>query len=54
MNLFVKLLLTALILILGVPGLVIEPGPFSEIAVIGGLSAVWGLDWGTDQGGGDN
>lgn len=42
-----KLLLTAIIVVLFVPGLIIEPGPFSEIAAVGGLAAVWGLDWDT-------
>lgn len=47
----VKVGLSALIVVLMVPGLVIEPGPFSEIAGIAGLAAVWGLDW--DTGGGN-
>lgn len=50
MNVVVKALLTALITIVAIPGLVIEPGPISEIAWIGGVSAIWGLDWGADGG----
>jgi hypothetical protein len=45
MNVWAKVGLTALITVMAIPGLIIEPGPLSEIAWIGGMSAIWGLDW---------
>lgn len=45
-----KLLLTAIIIVLMIPGLIVEPGPLSEIAGLAALGAVWGFDIG---GGGD-
>lgn len=41
----VKLLLTVGIGILMVPGLVIEPGPISELVGIGAVLSIWGIDW---------
>lgn len=41
----VKFVLTAGIGILMVPGLIIEPGPISEIVGIGAILSVWGIDW---------
>lgn len=38
--------LTLLILVLMVPGLIIEPGPISEIVGVSAIGAVWGLDLG--------
>lgn len=49
-SLAVNLALTLIIVVLAVPGLVIEPGPFSEIVAGGLFAAVWGLDF--DGGGG--
>lgn len=39
----IKLLLTAIIIVLMVPGLVIEPGPFSEAAGGAAVGGVWGI-----------
>jgi hypothetical protein len=36
-----KLVLTAIVVVLMVPGLIIEPGPFSEMAAVGLLMAIW-------------
>lgn len=36
-----KLILTAAVVIFAVPGLVIEPGPVSEIVALGALAAIW-------------
>lgn len=47
---FIKIILTAGIAVLMVPGLVIEPGPISEIVGLGAIMSVWGIDW--DDGGG--
>jgi len=41
----IKLLLTVGIGILMVPGLIIEPGPISEIVGLGAIMSVWGIDW---------
>lgn len=40
-----KLLLTGVILMLMIPGLVIEPGPISELVGFGAIGAVWGLSF---------
>jgi hypothetical protein len=45
LNFLVKALLTAVIVVLMVPGLIIEPGPISEIIGIGFLASIWGLDF---------
>lgn len=39
-----KLVLTAGIIVAAIPGLIIEPGPLSELAALGLLGAVWGVD----------
>lgn len=39
-----KLIASAVIIIAAIPGLVVEPGPLSEIAAIGLLFAVWSED----------
>lgn len=43
-GLFSKILLSAVVVILMVPGLIIEPGPISEIVGLGALGAIWGFD----------
>jgi hypothetical protein len=37
-----KIVATAVIVILAIPGLVIEPGPFSEVAAGMAVLSVWG------------
>lgn len=44
-NTAVKLFLTAVVAVFAIPGLIVEPGPFSEITAAGLLAAIWGLDW---------
>lgn len=44
-NTLVQIALTAGIVILMIPGLLIEPGPLSEIAGIGAIFAIWGFDF---------
>lgn len=44
-----KLGLTAVVIVLAVPGLVIEPGPFSEIVAGGLLIAIWFGDAGAED-----
>jgi hypothetical protein len=39
-----KIVLTVIVLVLMVPGLIIEPGPVSEIVGIGAIAGIWGLD----------
>jgi hypothetical protein len=46
-NTVIKVFLTGVVVVLGVPGLVIEPGPFSEIITAGLIASIWGLDWST-------
>ncbi|WP_158601401.1 hypothetical protein [Halosegnis longus] len=48
----VKLALSGVVLMFAVPGLVIEPGPISEIVAVGALGTIWGIDLGL--GGGDD
>jgi len=48
MNILTKLLLTSVIVVLAIPGLIVEPGPFSEIVTAGLLASIWGLDWDGD------
>lgn len=43
-----KLFLTAVVGVFAIPGLVVEPGPFSELTAAGLLAAIWGLDWSGD------
>lgn len=45
----VKLLLSGIVITLMIPGLIFEPGPLSEIAGLGALGAIWGLDLGGDS-----
>lgn len=40
-----KLFLTGVVAIFALPGLIVEPGPFSELTAAGLLAAIWGLDW---------
>lgn len=40
----VQVLLTVVIIVMALPGLIIEPGPLSEIAALGALGVVWGFD----------
>lgn len=41
----VKVVLSVGIVVLAVPGLIIEPGPFSEAAALAALGAIWGFDF---------
>lgn len=36
--------LSAVVIVLMIPGLIIEPGPLSEIAGLAALGAIWGFD----------
>lgn len=50
-----KLALSVVVIIAAIPGLIIEPGPFSEIAAVGVLLAIWLPESeAADQLGGDN
>lgn len=49
MSAFVKLLLTGIVLVFAIPGLIIEPGPLSEIAALAALGTIWGFDLGGDS-----
>lgn len=40
-----KVFLTGVVAVFAIPGLIVEPGPFSEIVAAGLLAAIWGLDW---------
>lgn len=44
-----KLALSAVVIILAIPGLIIEPGPFSELAALGVLLAIWMGDGGVED-----
>lgn len=48
----VRIGLSAVVVIVAIPGLVIEPGPISEIVALGALGAIWGIDLGPADGGG--
>lgn len=39
-----KIFLSVVVVVLMIPGLIIEPGPLSEIMGIGALGSIWGLD----------
>lgn len=52
-NALVKLGLSAVVLILMLPGLVIEPGPISEIVGLAALGTIWGFDFGVGGDDGD-
>lgn len=41
-----KLTLTAGVVVVAIPGLIVEPGPLSEIAALGALATIWGMDLG--------
>lgn len=43
-SVFTKLGLSAVVIILMIPGLVIEPGPISEIVGLAALGTIWGFD----------
>lgn len=44
MNALVKVGLSLGVIVLMVPGLVIEPGPISEIVGLGALGTIWGVN----------
>lgn len=44
-SLAVNIGLTAVVIILMVPGLIVEPGPISEVVGVGILASIWGIDW---------
>ena len=44
-----KWVLTVIIIIGAIPGLVIEPGPISEIAALSLLAAIWGFGEEADE-----
>jgi hypothetical protein len=39
-----KSIASAIVLVLMVPGLIIEPGPLSEIIGFAALGSIWGID----------
>lgn len=41
-----KVAFTAFIAVLMIPGLIIEPGPISEILGVAAIGTVWGVDLG--------
>lgn len=43
-----KVGLTGLIVVLMIPGLIVEPGPVSEVAGLAAIGAVWGFDPGDE------
>jgi len=47
----VKVALSAVVVVFAIPGLIIEPGPVSEIVAIAALGSIWGFDLGV---GGDD
>lgn len=49
-NWLVQLGLSAVVLIMAIPGLIIEPGPISEIVAVGALGVIWGVDLGIGGG----
>jgi hypothetical protein len=48
----VNVALTLLVVVLMVPGLIVEPGPISEMVGLAAIGAVWGVDLTGDGGGG--
>lgn len=44
MSVVVKVALSVVVVLLAIPGLVIEPGPLSEIVALGALGSIWGFD----------
>ena len=51
MSAFVKVFLSVVVVVIAIPGLIIEPGPLSEVAAAVALGSIWGVDLGL--GGGD-
>jgi len=47
----VKVLLSGIVIVMAIPGLIIEPGPISEIVALAALGTIWGFDFGV---GGDD
>jgi hypothetical protein len=47
-NIVIKVALSAVVIVLMIPGLIVEPGPISEILGLGALGAIWGLDLGAE------
>lgn len=45
MGVLSNLFLTAIIIVLAIPGLIIEPGPISEIIAVSFIASIWGIDW---------
>jgi hypothetical protein len=43
-DVWTKGIITAVILVMMVPGLVVEPGPVSEIVGVGAIGTVWGVE----------
>lgn len=39
-----KVIMSAVIIVMMVPGLVVEPGPISEVVGVGALGVVWGFE----------
>lgn len=50
MNALVKAGLSAIVVVLMIPGLIVEPGPLSEIAGLAALGSIWGLDLDPESG----
>lgn len=46
MSAIVKVALSAIVIIMALPGLIIEPGPISEIVALGVIGTIWGFDFG--------
>ncbi len=44
--------MTAIVVVMMIPGLIIEPGPISEIVGVGAIATIWGF--GDILGGGDS
>lgn len=40
----VQIGLSAVVIVMAIPGLIIEPGPISEIMALGALGVIWGFD----------
>lgn len=49
MNDLVRVVLSVGIIIMFIPGLIIEPGPLSEGVALSALLGIWGLDGGSDE-----
>ncbi len=44
MSAIVKVALSVGVVVLMVPGLIIEPGPLTEMAALAALGSIWGFD----------